>query len=119
MPKDLLLEIGTEELPARFINPALEQLGSIALERLTQTGLKPQDISVYGTPRRLAFLAADIPEKSPDLAEIILGPMAKDAKEPSGAWKPSVLGFAKSHNLHPEQLKILASPREKDWGSSA
>lgn len=116
MPKDLLLEVGTEELPARFMTPALEQLKSVAQSKLTQAGLAFQTITVFGTPRRLALFVTNVAEKSPDQIETILGPLAKEARDGTGQWKPAAMGFAKSLKLEPEQLKTFAGPRGERLG---
>jgi glycyl-tRNA synthetase beta chain len=116
MPKDFLLEIGVEELPARFITLALEQLKAEAEKRLREAGLSFQKVSVFGTPRRLAVLAAALPEKSPDRSETALGPRALDARDEAGQWTTAAIGFAKSLSVGPEQLKTFPSPRGERLG---
>ena len=116
MPKDFLLEIGTEEIPARFIAPALEQLKAETEKRLKAAGLSFKEVCIFGTPRRLAVIAAAVPEKSPDRTETQLGPLAKDAKDESGQWKAAAVGFAKSLSVKPEQLKTFMSPRGERLG---
>ena len=54
--RDLLLEIGTEEIPAKFMPPALQQLKEQAERRFSELRLDYQEINTYGTPRRLSFL---------------------------------------------------------------
>ena len=66
MAKDLLFEIGIEEIPARFMEPALKQLRELAADGLQQAGLEYADMQVYGTPRRIALLVKDLAEMQPD-----------------------------------------------------
>ena len=56
MARDLLFEIGIEEIPARFMEPALKQLRELTTAALQQAGLAYEDMQVYGTPRRIALL---------------------------------------------------------------
>ncbi len=57
---DLLLEIGTEEIPADYIEPALNALSTLLLKRLTEARIKHGDAEIFGTPRRLAVKVADV-----------------------------------------------------------
>ena len=63
-----LLEIGLEELPARFILPAANQLAELMDEKLTEERIKFADIEIFSTPRRLAVIVNGIAEKQEDLA---------------------------------------------------
>lgn len=109
--KDLLLEIGVEELPARFVGPALAALETLTRDRLSQAGLTPSSLRVLGTPRRLAVVAEGLPAASADRVEEALGPGLAQAKTAEGAWTPAALGFAKAQGVAPEELEVRATDR--------
>ena len=74
---DFLLEIGCEEIPARMIDAASEELGSRIRDLLNRERLAPQGaVSTLETPRRLAVMAPAIPAAQPDVTEQVTGPSA-------------------------------------------
>ena len=79
MAESLLLEIGTEELPASFVSPALEELQRALTERLAAARLTHGRLRPLGTPRRLAVLVEAVAERSPDVRRQVLGPPLKAA----------------------------------------
>ncbi len=105
MSRTLLLELGTEEIPARFLPKALEDLRSILTEQLTAAGMAPRLIRTLGTPRRLAALADGLPERQPEGIEVVLGPSAKAAFAPDGAPTKAAEGFARKHGVDPSALE--------------
>lgn len=110
--KDLLLEIGTEEIPARFLEPALSALQASGRDRLLKAGFTFQDLHVYGTPRRLALFVEGLSAKAADQEQEFLGPALAQAKDAEGHWTPAAQGFAQSHATTPEHL----GSRETDRG---
>ncbi|MDJ0816536.1 MAG: glycine--tRNA ligase subunit beta, partial [Desulfobacterales bacterium] len=74
---NLLLEIGTEEIPAGYIAPALDALSSTLLRKLTDARVDHADADVYATPRRLAVLVKNVAEKQRPLEQEVTGPPAK------------------------------------------
>ena len=68
-----LLEVGTEELPASFVDEALEQWRSRIPKSLTEHALSPESIQYFGTPRRLAVLISGLPDRQPDQEEDVKG----------------------------------------------
>jgi glycyl-tRNA synthetase beta chain len=106
MAKNALLEIGTEEIPASYIAPALEQMKKNAAEMLNAVGLKFDAITTYSTPRRLILIINNVDEKSEDKNQEFNGPSVKAGKDANGNWTQAVLGFSKKHNINPEQLQI-------------
>ncbi|MBA4395304.1 MAG: glycine--tRNA ligase subunit beta, partial [Desulfobacca sp.] len=74
MEQDLLLEIGTEEIPARFIPGALQSLKESAQQRFTQSRLQYKEVKTVGTPRRLALLTFGLSLFQADAEENIIGP---------------------------------------------
>lgn len=110
--KDLLLEIGTEEIPARFLEPALAAFQTLGRERLQKAGLTFKDVRVYGTPRRLAIVVEELSAKVLDQEQEFLGPAVAQAKDAEGNWTPAAQGFARSQGTTPERL----GTRETDRG---
>ncbi len=106
MAKDLLFEIGTEELPARFITPALDQLKDLAKEGLKKLQLEFGAIKTLGTPRRLTLYVAELAERQPDRTEEILGPPKKAAFDAEGRPTKAALGFAQKHGVKVEELSV-------------
>ena len=105
MRKDtFLLEIGTEEIPARFIGPVLAQLEKNGRNALADARLAWGEISTYGTPRRLALLVGGLVEKQEDLSEQKKGPAKKAAFDTAGNPTKAALGFARSQGVTVDQF---------------
>jgi len=106
MSRNLLWEIGTEELPARFIIPALESLKVLAEKKLKENLLNFEEIKTAGTLRRLALFVKNLSEKQEEREEEILGPSVKIGIDKKGIYTEQVLGFAKKYGVTPEELTI-------------
>ncbi|MCW3489350.1 glycine--tRNA ligase subunit beta [Dethiobacter alkaliphilus] len=100
----LLLEIGMEEIPARFMEPALEQLEKNARAALTEARLSFGTVSTLGTPRRLTLLVADLADKQADLSEKKKGPAKKAAFDAEGNPTKAAMGFARSQGVSVDEL---------------
>lgn len=105
-----LLEVGTEELPASFVDEALAQWRSRIPKHLADQYLTPETIEYYGTPRRLAVLIKGLPLQQPDQAEEIKGPPAQAAFK-DGQPTKAALGFAQKQGVSIEAFEIR--PTEK------
>lgn len=92
----LLLEIGVEELPARFIPPAMEQLKANGRSMLEAARLKPGEIRVSATPRRLSLMVDDLLAQQPDQIKEVKGPPVKAAFDAQGNPTRAAEGFARS-----------------------
>jgi glycyl-tRNA synthetase beta chain len=108
---DFLLEIGTEEIPARMIAAAQEDLQRrvgdlLKRERLAASG----KLSGFDTPRRLAVLAADIPNAQPDATDQINGPAVSVAFK-DGQPGPAAHAFAKKAGVEVSQLERVTTPK--------
>ena len=101
-----LLEIGTEELPYRFIPQAIEQLKNGFEGFLNNNKVGFEDIKVYATPRRLAVIISGLVEKSGDEEKIIKGPIAKVAYDENDNLTKAGEGFARKNGLNPEDLYV-------------
>lgn len=104
MAKDLLLEIGLEEVPARFVRAAMNQLKDKMDKWLSEERIGHGDIDAYATPRRLAVIVRQVEEKQADSNEEAKGPSRKIALDEAGNWSKAALGFARSQGVEPEQL---------------
>src|SRR3989304_392310 len=106
MHKDLLVEIGTEELPARFIPAAIKGIKDTSERLLKENRLHYKDITVYGTPRRLALIVREADEMQEDIVIEVSGPPKSAAYGADGTPTKAAVGFAKSQGIDISQLKI-------------
>lgn len=97
--KDLLLEIGVEEMPAQFMPPALEQLKTLAAQGLEDARLEYSEVRTYGTPRRIALYVSGLALTQQDLAVKARGPSAKVAYDDQGNPTKALLGFARGQGV--------------------
>jgi glycyl-tRNA synthetase beta chain len=108
---DFLLEIGTEEIPARMIDGAREELARRVSDLLTRERLADAPaVEAISTPRRIAVLARNVAQKQPDVTEQVQGPPVKNAYK-DGKPGPAVDAFAKKWNLKPEQIQRVTTPK--------
>lgn len=104
MSKDLLFEIGLEEVPARFIPNAIQQLKERMTAWLDSSRIAYSAVEAYATPRRLAVLVKEVAEKQEDINEEVKGPSRKIALDEAGNWSKAALGFARSQGVDPEKF---------------
>ncbi len=103
--RDLLYEIGTEELPASFVQPALKQLQEKFEKKTADLKIEHGSITVKGTPRRLAMIVCDVAEKQQDICEELLGPSVKAGMDADGNYTKAAIGFARSKGAEVTDLK--------------
>lgn len=108
---ELLFELGAEELPARFVVPALDDLERTFKEKAAALGLTHGAIRRFGTPRRLALLVSGLIDKTPDLTEQKQGPGVKAAFDADGKPKIPAIKFAESVGLPVEKLQRVTTPK--------
>ena len=106
----LLFEIGMEELPARFLKQALNDLKSNLETKFKNERITFDSIKTYGTPRRLVLDVQNLAEVQEDLNLVNMGP-AKNVAYVNGELSRAGLGFAKSQNVDPTQLEIVSTPK--------
>ena len=111
-----LLEVGTEELPASFVDEALTQWRSRLPQTLQDHYLTPTAIEFYGTPRRLAVLIKGLPLQQPDQEEEVKGPPAQAAFK-DGQPTKAAIGFAQKQGVPLSSLETR--PTEKGSLSSS
>lgn len=103
--KTLLVEIGTEEIPARFIEPAKEGLLKLLQDGLSGIRLSHGDIEIQSTPRRTAVFVHNVAEKQEESVTIKFGPPYNRAFDESGNPTKAASGFAKSQGVSVDELK--------------
>ncbi|MGV3620668.1 MAG: glycine--tRNA ligase subunit beta [Archangium sp.] len=109
---DLLFELGSEELPARFVVPALDDIEKNFREQCAALNIKHGEVKRFGTPRRLALLVRDGAEKTDDVMKEVQGPSVRAAFEADGTTpKTPAIKFAESVKLPVEQLKRVTTPK--------
>lgn len=111
MKQDFLLEIGTEEIPARFIPGALQALQGLAQERFKQSRLEYGEMKTMGTPRRLAIMVLGLSTIQFDKEEKIMGPPKTAAFSEDGKPTKVALGFAKAKGVGIEALEEMETPK--------
>ena len=109
MPR-FLLEVGTEELPASFVDDALKQWLRLIPFSLKENSLTTEAIEVYGTPRRLAVLIKGLPTQQPNREEEIKGPPAQAAFKDGNPTKAAA-GFAKKQGVELDALEIRTTDK--------
>ena len=105
-----LLEVGTEELPAGFVDEALTQWRSRIPQSLAEHHLIPSAIAYYGTPRRLAVLISGLPEQQADQDEEVKGPPAQAAFK-DGQPTKAAAGFAQKQGVAVEALEVRSTDK--------
>ncbi len=115
MVRDLLIEIGVEELPASFIEPALFSLAAQLTTRLNEHEIDfaPPRLNL-GTPRRLALLVKNVAQKGRDRVQVFVGPPQKAAFDEQGRPTEAALGFARSKGAAVAELKVVKNDKGVD-----
>lgn len=108
---DVLLEIGIEELPASFIEPARRQLAGEAETKFGEQRIAFSRITTYATPRRLALYVAGVADQQEDWIEEVKGPPQSVAYDPGGAPTGAALGFARSQEVEIADLIVKDTPQ--------
>lgn len=105
--RDLLFELGTEELPASELLGMAHALAAGIESGLQDKGLAFGDTHVFATPRRLAVLVQDVAQEAPEISREQLGPPVASAHNPDGSWSRAALGFAQNQGVAPESLVTI------------
>ena len=106
MAKDLLFEIGAEEIPAGFMPNILGQLKTLAETKLNDAHLPFESIATYGTPRRLALIVKGLADTSAEISERHKGPSASIAYDADGNPTKAAIGFARGKGLDVADLVV-------------
>lgn len=108
LPRDFLLEVGVEEIPARYLPGAVEELGDRAKEAFLSSRIVFGTLETFGTPRRLVLYARDVHPVTRPVEVKVRGPSKRAAYDQSGAPTRALLGFCKSQGISPDQVVVEA-----------
>ncbi len=108
---ELLFEIGTEEIPAGYIQPALQFLEQAVRKQFAALSLRCGQVRTAGTPRRLTLAVADLQARQPDRKVEHTGPAKKAGFDADGNPSRAALGFARSRGVAVEELQVAATPK--------
>ena len=113
--KTYLLEIGTEELPPKAVNVAIDFFRK-NIPQLFENYFgydTPENIEVFGSPRRIGFLLKNLNEKEPDTEKTVIGPPLKVAVDSEGRYTKAALAFASKNNIPVENLEVIENEKGK------
>lgn len=111
MAADLLIEIGTEEIPARFIPPVLEEMQASLQKRLQQERIEVGAVKAMGTPRRLVLAATAVAEQQAESTAEVVGPPQAVAYDADGKPTKAAMGFARSQGVDIADLIIVETDK--------
>ena len=112
MDRELLLEIGCEEIPASWLPGLTQQVGDVVSAQLRAHRLPPEaPAETYSTPRRLTVRISRLAERQSDLEELITGPPVSAGFKPDGAPTPAAIGFAAKQSVEVSALERVDTPK--------
>jgi glycyl-tRNA synthetase beta chain len=112
MDRELLLELGLEEIPASWLPGLTTQIGVVLAAKLKEARLSTEDpIETYSTPRRLTVRCARISERQTDLEEVLNGPPVSAAFDKDGKLTPAGAGFVKKQGATDDQIERVTTPK--------
>jgi len=109
--KDLVYEIGTEEIPAGYLPPAVAQLRSEAEKLFAEERLDPESVETHATPRRIVLFVRGLPERQEDRTEEVTGPPWKAAFDADGNPTKAAQGFARGRGLDVSDLRKVETDK--------
>lgn len=104
---ELLFEIGTEEIPAGYMQPALDTLAAEATKKLAALELSHGAVRTYGTPRRLTLIVENLQNQQADRRQEHFGPSKKAGYDADGNLTKAAIGFARSKGCDPSALQVV------------
>ena len=113
MEKDLLLELGTEEIPARFISSTKKSMKSFLEKKLKELRIPFDSINIKSTPRRFSIFINKLSEKQTESIEEIKGPSRKISFDENNNPSKALLGFLKSKDVSIENIKFVKNGNEE------
>ena len=111
MASDFLLEIGTEEIPASYIQPALNAMATMLSKTMSDRRISHGEIKTTATPRRLVWSVEGVAEKQESQTVEITGPPKQAAFDEAGNPTQAALGFAKAQGVSPDDLQVKQMPK--------
>lgn len=107
MPRDLLFELGVEEVPAHYVPGAIDGLRRGVEKQLADARLSYDSLRVLATPRRLAVLVSCLSDSQDELERVVVGPPAKIAFGEDGSPTNAATGFARSQGVDISELAVV------------
>ena len=112
MDRELLLEIGCEELPASWLPGLTNQVGDLVSQKLREHRLAPASpAETFSTPRRLTVWVERVPERQTDLEEVLNGPPVSASFKADGSPTPAAAGFAAKQGVDVSALERVSTPK--------
>lgn len=111
MTKELLFEIGTEEIPSGYLPPALEEMKAVASRLLAEQRLAYSALRTLGTPRRLVLFVDGLADRQADARREVVGPPKAAAFDAEGKPTKAADGFARAQGIAVEALQVRALER--------
>jgi len=111
MSRDLILEIGTEEIPASYLPPALDQIRQLAEKELNARRVPFGKIQAYATPRRIVLHVTDVALAQESSVKEVMGPARSVAFDDKGRPTKAAEGFAKGQGIAVGDLRIISTPK--------
>ena len=112
MDRELLIELGCEEIPASWLPPLTVQIGEATAARMKALRLEAESpVETYSTPRRLAVRIAHIADRQADLEELLMGPPVSAAFKPGGEATPAAAGFARKNGVDVDGLERVETAK--------
>ncbi len=117
MSKELLFEIGTEEIPAAFLSKALIDMEEIIKKLLAESRIASTGIKCLATPRRLVLYIANLADMQKDQTIEKIGPARKAAFDENGKPTKAALGFARGLGIDASELQIITTEKGEYVGA--
>ncbi len=112
MDRELLIEIGVEEVPASWLPSLTAQLSDVTTAQLKAVRLDVDGpVESWTTPRRLTVRVGRVAERQTDLEEVVSGPPVSAARGADGQFTPAAIGFARKNGVEPDALEEIATPK--------
>ena len=108
---NLLFEIGTEEIPAGYIEPALLQMKKNFADKIGELNISFGTITTFATPRRLTMIVDELAARQEDIRQEILGPSVQAGFDGEGKPTKAAQGFARSKGATPEDLQVVETEK--------
>ncbi|WP_174730188.1 glycine--tRNA ligase subunit beta [Mesobacillus harenae] len=102
--RDMLLEVGLEEMPARYVTSSVDQLAQKIEAWLESHGINYSEVNLFSTPRRLGVHVREMDEQQEDSFEEAKGPARKIAVTETGDWSKAAIGFSRGQGMAPEDI---------------
>ena len=111
MSRDFILEIGTEEIPASYLPPALEQIKKLAEKELGAQRIPFDETHAYATPRRIVLHITGVAEAQESSVKEVMGPAKAVAFDDKGKPTKAAEGFARGQGIPVKDLKVVSTPK--------